>query len=168
MNGFLVLLILLLLFLLYLRFRLISKNKDERSTYFRIKAAVDRVVSRHKLSISEIDFFKNTVIGLDRRNKKLVLIIHKNNVVSENCLRLDEVSSCRVSKEANQLSGCTKNVTLQLNLRDGEIVRFTFFDETRDKRHELHSRFKKAVYWQSNIQLHLNNIKAKYQFEYVV
>ena len=146
----------------------IFENEDERIDNVRIRAALDRVISRHKLSISEIDSFKNTTIALDRRNKKVVLIIHRNDVVSENCLSLDEVHSCRVKKEVDQLTGCTKKVILQLNFNAGEIVHFTFYDETRDKIHELLSRFRNATYWQSKLQRYLNNLEANYPFEYAL
>ena len=112
MITFLVILLLILFFLLYSGIMKIFENKDERTGHVRIKAALDRVKSQHKLSISEIDF------------------------------SLDQVRTCKVNKEIDQLTGCTKNATPQLNSDAGDIARFTFYDETRDKIRELLSRFR--------------------------
>ena len=48
-------------------------------------------------------------------------------------------------KENDQLTGYTKKVTLQLNFNAGEMVHFTFYDETWDKIYELLSRFRNAT-----------------------
>ena len=160
--------VLLLLFLLYLAFRKKPVNKDCDGSYVFLKSSLDRVISRCRLLISEMDFLKNEIIALDSRNKKVVSILERKNVVAERCFSLAEVQSCRMITETDQSMGYIRRVVLQLILRGGEVIGFNFFDEVRDRRQELPSQVRKAKYWKSKIQLHLNSLKQDSKFEYVL
>ena len=168
MQTVFIALILLLLFILYLGFRRKFETTDDPKNYFALQLSLDRVISRYKLAISEIGFFKNAIIGLDSGNNKLVSILQKRNVISERCFPLSELGSCRVIRDTDQLTGYVKRIELELILRCGEIIGFIFFDEQRDNIHELPSRIRKAKYWKSKIQLRLNSLKQGHKFEYVL
>ena len=158
--------VLLLLFLLYLAFR--KRFVNGGGSYLFLKTSLDRVISRYRLLISEMDFLKNEIIALDSRNKKVVSILERKNVVAERCFSLSEVRSCRMITETHQSMGYIRRVVLQLILRGGEVIGINFFDEVRDSRQELPSQVKKAKYWKSKIQLHLNSLKQDSKFEYVL
>jgi hypothetical protein len=160
--------ILLLLFALFLAFKKKVVTKGNGTTHLFLKTSLDRVISRHRLLISEIDFLKNELIALDSRNNKVVSIIERKNVVSERVFSLSEVRSCRVITETDQLTGYIRRVVLELMLRGGETIGFNFFDEVRDGIEELPSQVKKAKYWKRKIQLHLNSLKQEIQYEYVL
>lgn len=168
MQTIVIVSVLLLLFLLYLAFRKKLVNKNCDGGYLFLKTSLDRVISRYRLLISEIEFLKNEIIALDSRNNKVVSILERKDVVSERCFPLSEVRSCRMITEPDQLTGYIRRVVLELILHGGEVIGFNFFDDVRDNIKELPSQVKKAKYWKSKIQLHLNSLKQDPKYEYVL
>jgi len=168
MYTFLIVLLVLLSFLLHLGFKALFENKHDRRNALALRVALDRVISRNRLLISEIDAYKNRVIALDRKNNKIILVQHKNNVTWEKCFSLREIEACNISRETDHLTGRTQKVVIEFNFsNNGELVYFTFYDESHDNKHELPSRIKKATYWKSKIQHHLNSVKPGHKLEYV-
>ncbi len=161
-------LIMLAIFLSYVVVRKRLFTKENGGTYLFLKASLDRVISRYRLLISEIDFLKNEIIALDSKNNKVVLILGQKGVVSEKCFALSEVQSCRLVVERNQLTSDINRVVLKLVLYGGEVTEFIFYDEARDSIQELPSRHRKARYWKSRIQLYVNSLKQEPKFEYVL
>jgi len=160
MYTFLIVLLLLLSFLIYLGFKAVFENKHDRRNALALKVALNRVIRRNRLLISEIDTFGNKVIALDGKNNKIILVEHRNNVTWEKCLSLGELESCNISKEMDQLTGCSQKVVIELNFSSNrELVHFIFYDESNDNISELPSRMRKANYWKSKIQHHLNIVK---------
>lgn len=169
MYTFLIVLFVLLSFLLHLGFKALFENKHDRRNALALKVALDRVIRRNRLLISEIDAFRNKIIALDRKNNKLILVEHRNNVTWEKCLSLGELGSFTILKEMDQLTGCTQKVFIELNFNSNEeLVHFIFYDESNDHIHELPTRVRKANYWKSKIQHHLNSVKAGHRLEYTL
>ena len=169
MYTFLIVMLLLLSFLLYLGFKAVFENKLDRRNSLAIKVALDRVLKRNRLSISEIDTLGNKVIALDRKHNKIILVEHRNNVTWEKCLSLGELESCNINKEMDQITGCAQKVVMELNFNSSEdLVYFTFYDKSNDSIHELPSRIRKANYWKNKIQHHSNSVKEDYELEYVL
>ena len=169
MYTFLIVMLLLLSFLLYLGFKALFENKHDRRNALAIKVALERVIRRKRLLISEIDTLGNKVIALDRKNNQIILVEHRNNVTWEKCLSLGELESCNINKEMDQLTGCAQKVVMELNFNSNEeLIYFTFYDKSNDSIHELPSRLRKENYWKNKIQHHLNSVKAGYRLEYVL
>jgi len=167
MYTFLIVILILLSFLLYLGFRALFENKPDRSNAYAIKFALNRVIKRNRLSISEIDILGNNAIALDRRNNKIILVQHRNNVTWEKCLSLAKLESCKISHEMDPITGGTQEVVMDLNLSgNGELVYFTFYDKSRDSLHELPRRIRKANYWKNKIQHHMSRVKSGHRLEY--
>lgn len=161
--------LLLLSVLLYLGFRALFENKHDRRNALALKVALDRVIRRNRLLISEIDTFGNKVIALDRNNNKIILVEHRNNVTWEKCLSLGKLKSCNISKETDHLTGCTQKVVMEFNfINSGELVYFTFYDKSNASVHELPSRIRKANYWKNKIQHHLNSVRAGNRLHYTL
>ena len=168
MYTFLIVLMLLLPIPLYLGFKALFASKHDRRNALALKVALDRVIRRNRLLISEIDTFKNKAIALDRRNNKLILVEHRNNVTWEKCLSLGELGSFTIIKEMDQLTGCTQKVVIELNFNSNEeLVYFTFYDESNDNIHELPSLVRKATDWKDKIYQHLNSLTPGHRLEYV-
>lgn len=162
-------LLLLLSFLLYLGFKAMFENKHDRRNARELKVALNRVIRRNRLVISEIDAFTNKVIAIDRKNDKLVLVEHRNNVIWEKCFSLGELKSCNISKETDHLTGCTQKVVMEFNfINSRELAYFTFYDKSNASVHELPSRIRKANYWKNKIQHHLNSVRAGNRLEYTL
>ena len=169
MYTFLIVILILLSFLLYLGFRALFENKHDRKNAFAVKFALDGLIRRNRLSISEIDTLGNKVIALDRKNNKLILVEHRNNVTWEKCLSLGQLESCKIKKEMDPLTGCAQIVIMELNFNSiEEPIYFTFYDKSSDRIHELRPRIRKANYWKNKIQHHMNRVKSGHRLEYVL
>jgi hypothetical protein len=168
MYTFLIVLILLLPIPLYIGFKAFFDSRHNRRNALILKRALDRVIKRNRLSISEIDSFGNKAIALDLKKNKLILVEHRNNVTWETCLSLGELSSFEILKKMDQLTGCTQKIVIEFNFNSKEdLVHFTFYDASNDNIHELPSRVKKATCWKKMIQHQLNGVKASRRPEYV-
>ncbi len=167
MYTFLIVLMLLLPIPLYFGFKALFENKHNRRNALALKVALDRVIRRNKLSISEIDTFRNRIIALDRKNNKLILAEHRNSVTWEKCLFLGELGSFTIIKEMDQLTGCIQKIVIEFNFNN-DLVHFTFYDSSNDHIRELPTRVRKATYWKNKIQHQLNNVKASHRLEYVL
>lgn len=168
MYTFLIVMLIILSLLLYLGFRALFENKHNPRNAFTIKVALDRVIRRNRLSISEIDPLGNKVIALDRKNNKIIRIEHRNNVTWEKCLSPGEVKSCKINKEMDPITGCTQKVVMELNFNSNEeLVYFTFYDKSSDSIHELPPRIRKANNWKNKIWHRMISVKTCQRFEYV-
>jgi len=169
MYTFLIVLLILLCLLIHLGFKALFENKHDRRNALTLKVALDRVIRRNRLLISEIDAYKNRVIALDRKNNKITLVQHRNNVTWEKCFSLRELESCNIIRETDHLTCCTQKVVMEFNFsKNGEPVYFIFYEKSDDSVHELPSRIRKASYWKNKIQHPLNSVKAGYRLEYVL
>lgn len=168
MYTFLIVLMILLPIILYLGLKNLFENKQNRKNSLAIKSALDRLISRNRLTISEIDTFRNKIIALDRKNNKLILVEHRNNVTWEKCLSLGELAFFPITKKVDQLTGCIQEIVIEFNFNSNEeIIDFTFYDASSDNTNELPARVRKATYWKNKIRHHLNSVKAKHTLEYV-
>ena len=94
MYALLIVIVLLLSFLLYSGIKALFENKNDRRNAFVIKEALDRVIRRNMLLISEIDTLGNKVIALDRKTKKIILVENRNNVTWKNVFHWARWKSC--------------------------------------------------------------------------
>jgi hypothetical protein len=160
--------LLLFSFILYLGLKALFENKHDQKNALALKVALDRVIKRNRLLISEIDIFGNKVIALDRKNSKIILVEHRNNVTWEKCFSLRELESFNITKNTHPLTGCIQKVVVELNFSNNrDLVYFTFYDDSNDRIQELPSRIKKATYWKRKIQHHLKSLTSGQRLKYV-
>jgi uncharacterized protein YpmB len=148
--------------MLYKKSKENKKQKDLAKTY-------DRLVRENKLSIEETHVSNNRLIGLDRKNKKLLLIDHNTNIKQEQCVALDHLDSCEIIREKDEAKKCTIRFFLELKYkRSNGKLKFIFFDESEDKIVEKPSLTKRAEYWRRKINLYMKRDKINRTFEYVI
>jgi hypothetical protein len=168
MHTLLIILLLLLPIVLYWVFKLLFKTEQHRKNTFAVKAALHKMIKSHGLSIPDIFILGNKLIGLDRKTNKIICIDQENNSLQKKLFLLKEIQFCRIVKEVDSLTGCTRKVDLEITFHTGEEpAYFTFYEEATDPVYELPSRIRKANYWKSKIQVQLNGIKPP-MLEYVL
>lgn len=137
MYIFLMILLLLMPIPIYLGFRSLFGDKHRQKVYLTLKEAFKRLIKRHRLSITEVNIFGNSLIAMDRKMNKLVLVVYKNGITWEKCINLHEMIFCKIVKTANKAAGCIQKVNLELSFHKDGIITFAFFDEEVDDLRDL-------------------------------
>lgn len=147
---------------------LFIKEKRRKEKQLRIAEAYERIVRQCKLAVEYSEFLCNRYIGLDRRNKKLVLIDHCGNEKQEQCISLHEIGESKII----HLSDESKNIrciSLELiHKRNNKPVRFCFFHKDYDAAIELPSLKRKAIQWKTKVDIHKHRGIAGPEAEYVL
>src|SRR5689334_17910273 len=63
-----------------------------------VSDAYARVVIRNLLTISDVNLMGDRLIAIDKSQRKLVLIVHKNEITWEKCVDLNRIVFCQVVK----------------------------------------------------------------------
>lgn len=144
------------------------KEKRRKRKQLQIAAAYECLVRKCKLAIECSEFLCNRYIGLDRRNKKLVLIDHCGYEKQEQCISLHEIGESRIV-HLNEESQNIQFIVLELiNKRSNKPVRFCFFNKDYDSAIELPSLKRKAVHWKTKVDIHKQSGKVGLEAEYVL
>lgn len=145
------------------------KRSRKRKKQLALAKSYERLVLKNKLSVEETLVFNNRVIGLDRRNRKLVLIDHHKEVMMEQCVALDQLESCDLVRQKDEAKKCTTGFFIEFKYKrkDGAL-KFMFFDETKDKILEKPGLIKKAQYWKRKIDMHRMEGRISSGFEFVL
>lgn len=144
------------------------KEKRRKQKQVQIAEAYERLVRQCKLAIEYSEFLCNRYIGLDRRNKKLVLIDHCGNEKQEQCISLHEIAESRIV-HLNDESQNIQFVALELiNKRNNKPVRFCFFNKDYDPPVELPSLKRKALHWKTKVDIHKQPGNVSLEAEYVL
>lgn len=146
----------------------IIKNQNHKKKQMNIANTYDRLTRECKLAIEYSEFLCYRYIGLDRRNKKLVLIDHGCNEKQELCIPLQEIGESRIIQVKDGAKGI-KTILLELrNKKDNKAIRFCFFDKRYDPAVELLSLSRKAIHWKTKIDIHKHSGRVNLEAEYVL
>lgn len=147
MNIVIVALCLLAVMVLFIVKR-IKKEQRSKKRKSALAIAYNRLVLQHKLSIEYHEQIGSSIIAIDHRNKKLLVIAHNEGSKQEACVSLPSVSFVAIDKEKNTEGGIQK-VVLQLKQKSNDaLIQFCFFDAGIDAEKHLPARIRKALYWE--------------------
>lgn len=144
------------------------KEKRRKQKQLRIAEAYERMVHKCKLAIEYSEFLCNRYIGLDRKNKTLIIIDHCGTEKEEQCISLHEIGESRIvhSIDASQN---IEFISLELiNKRTNKPVRFCFFNKDHDSAIELPFLKRKAIHWKTRIDIHKHPGNVGLEAEYVL
>lgn len=130
--------------------RLMRKEKHRKKKQLDLARAYDRLVLRNKLSIEHSEVLGDSILALDRRNNKLLLVDHSKTGRQEVCIPLTAIAAVKIIKERNA-GGHIKKIWLQLKNSNGNIYRVCFFDETSDPVFGLLRFSRRALHWADRI-----------------
>jgi hypothetical protein len=144
------------------------KNRRHKKKQLDIAQAYDKLVRECKLAIDYSEFLCYRYIGLDRRNKKLVLIDHCKNNKQEICISLAEIGESKILHIKDE-SQNVKTIFLELrSKRNNQPVRFCFYDKDHDADIELPSLSRKAIHWKTKVDIHKHPGNVSLEAEYVL
>lgn len=144
------------------------KEKKHKRKQLRMAEVYERFVREFKLAVDYSEFLSARYIGLDRKNRKLVLIDHSGEEKQEQCICLHEVSESKIihAKDEDQT---IKTVLLELrNKRTNKPVRFCFYNREHDSAVELPSLSRKAIHWKTKVDIHKHRGNVSFEAEYVL
>lgn len=168
MNLILIISVVLMLPIAYGAKELIRERRRRRSLRV-LRNAYDRLVREHKLSVEQSELFNRKVIGLDRRNKKLLLVDHTNSGTQEVCIHLPEIAGCTIKQLRDDYAKAVKKIMLELHhKRSDKQLSLCFYDAAHDHITEMPFLLRKAKYWKHRIDLHKHSGNVHSEFEYVL
>lgn len=145
-------LLIMILFILVLMFFQIEKQKNSR-----LDKILKSASKEYNLFIHYKDVLNKKFIGLDNKNKKLLLLNLNNNDQVKACVPIDEIESCSIGHLKDEQSGHTRKVFLELICKDDhERIRFCFYNESYDDVNDKPCLLLKARYWNQRINFYKN------------
>lgn len=148
--------------------RKIVKERRHKNKYSGIAKAYDRLTREFKLAVEYSEFINYRYIGLDRRNKKLIIINHCSDQKEELCFPLSEIGDSKIIRETDQ-SQYIKTILLEFrNKRNNQPVRFCFYNRKVDPLVKLPSLSKKAIHWKTKVDIHKRPGSVSLEGEYVL
>lgn len=127
---------------------------QKRKRHLALALAFERYLKTHKLSIEETDYFDNKAIGLDKKNKRLLLIDHSSRRKKAYCICLQKLHLCEVKKVKDPASQSVSKIVMEFLDRNNKTEAFTFYDKAYNKQHEKPLLIRRAEYWQERINRH--------------
>jgi hypothetical protein len=166
MYTFLIILMLLFPMPLYILYRRQFEKKGSKAA--ELKKAITQLSKKHNLSIDEVEIFNGKVIGLDKKDGKILLVEYVNSSLRKICISLKELESHRITKALDKIEGCISKVAMEFNLRGRKPVYFNFYDNAKDHTSAFSFLRDKAKYWDAKIHFHANEYGSIDKLEYVV
>ena len=144
------------------------KEQKHRRKQLSLAKAYERFVLQFKLDVDYCEFLSHRYIGLDRKNRKLILIDHRGNEKLEQCICLYEVGESKIIHAKDEEQNIT-SVLLELeNKRNNKTVRFCFYNKDYDPLVELPSLCRKVIHWKTKVDVHKHRGSVSFEAEYVL
>lgn len=158
----------LILILSALGIRSVIKERRHKKRQLAIANTYDRFVRESKLAIEHAEFLSYRYIGLDKRNRKLLLIDHCGREKQELCIPLLEIGESKIIHVKDTTHGI-KTILLELRNRcSNKPVQFCFFDKEHDPIIELPTLARKAINWKTKVDIHKRPGSVSREAEYVL
>jgi hypothetical protein len=146
----------------------IAKERRHKRKHSGIAKAYDRLTREFKLAVEYSEFINYRYIGLDRRNKKLLIIDHCGDQKEELCVPLSEIGDSKIIRETDE-SQFIKTILLEFrNKRNNQPFRFCFYNRNVDRPGELPSLSRKAIHWKTKVDIHKRPGSVSLEGEYVL
>jgi hypothetical protein len=148
--------------------KMLIKERRHKQKQVGIAEAYQRFMKQFKLAVDYSEFLCYRYIGLDRKNKKLVLIDHCESQKQEGCICLQEIGESKIIYSKDEAQN-TKNIWLELrNKRNNKFRRFRFYDRDFDPIIELPSLSRKAIHWKTRVDIYKRSGNFSLEAEYVL
>jgi hypothetical protein len=148
--------------------KMLIKERRHKQKQFGIAEAYQRFMREFKLAIDYSEFLCYRYIGLNRKNRKLILIDHCAGQKQEDCICLQEIGESKIIYSKDEAQN-TKNIWLELrNKRNNKSMRFCFYDRDFDPIMELPSLARKAIHWKTRLAIYKRSGNFSLEAEYVL
>lgn len=169
MDTLLIVITFLMMPILIIGLLVILEGRRGRIVKGVLKKTVEQLTKENQLLIVDIEFFRNKVIGIDRKNKKLVFAEYRKGPVAQFCIDLSSLSFCRVNKTIDKSSNSVKELFLEITCKDiYRKFRLPFYNRSFDNIRAKALLARKAEYWKTKINHYRRSVNFGNQFEYVL
>jgi hypothetical protein len=163
MNTLLIIVIFLLVPVYIIECLVIIEDWRKRSTRKTLVNAITRFSNENDLQITEFEFFRNKVIGIDRMNRKLVFADYRKAAIKQFCIDLDKYSICSVKRIDNEYIIGVKEVFLEMKCKkSNQSFKLKFFERYIDDIRATGSLLNIAKRWKGKIDLCKNKMILNY------
>jgi hypothetical protein len=126
------------------------------------------MILQNKLTLEHSEVIGHRAIGLDRKNKKLLVIDHNDTSRQEICIPLITIAATKIIEEKNS-EGRTQKLSLELKHKRSEVsYAICFFDEGCDGLTDYPSFSRRAFHWKNRIDIHKYPGSIKLEQEFVL
>src|SRR6185295_8908543 len=168
MDAVLIVIFLFLLPILIMGFFEIIKDRHKRLVKRILENALNQLTTENDLLIVDVEYLNNKVIGIDRKNRKLVYADYRKGTIHKFCIHLSFLSFCRVNKVIDESSNSLKSVFIEVKCKDiNKTIRLNFYDRSFDNIRSKAILLRKAEQWKNKINLHRRSLNFNKELEYV-
>ena len=169
MDAVVIIILFFLMPILIMGFFGIRKDRRKRLVKRLLEKALNQLTTENDLLIVDVEYLNNKVIGIDRKNRKLVYADYRKGAIYKRCIDLNFLSFCRVNKIVDKSSNCMKQLFLEVKCKGvNKISRLIFYDRSFDNIRSKAFLLRKAEQWKNKINLHRRSLNLNNQFEYVL
>jgi len=134
-----------------------------------LEKTIDQLAAENELFSVDAEFFRNKLIGIDKKNKKLVYAGYRKGVIDQFCIDLKLLSFCSVNKIIDNGSNGLKKIVLEVKCKGiNRIFKLTLYDRSFDNIRAKGLLLRKAEQWKNKIDLYKRPVTFNTQFEYVL
>ena len=138
------------------------KLKRKKAIRNKLQSAVRHLILMNKLAIANLEWFNNKMIGIDKKNRKLIFVQVQKDEVQKLCIDLRLASTCRVVKTNHD-----DEIFLQLQLKNSnDLTRINFYDSSSDHARNKTTLLEKARAWKERISLLMRGASHNFHLEY--
>jgi type II secretory pathway pseudopilin PulG len=167
MKISLIILILVMALILY-GARQMKKEKRRKNKKLNLAGAFNTAITHYRLLIDHSETIGDRIVGLDKRNKKLLVVDHSENNKQEECIDLRTVSGTAII-EVRDEHGSIRKIYLQLNGRkNNALFKVCFFDDAVDPIVDLPGFAKRSMHWKNRVDIHKRHGYASLDQEYLL
>jgi len=134
-----------------------------------LEKTIDQLAIENELFNIDVEFFRNKLIGIDKKSKKLVYVGYRKGAIDQFCIDLTLLSFCSVNKIIDNDSNDLKKIMLEVKCKGiNRIFKLTFYDRSSDNIRAKGLLLRKAEQWKNKIDLYKRPVTFNTQFEYVL
>lgn len=169
MNTLLIIVIFLLVPVYIIECLVIIEDWRNRTIRKKLVKAISSLSKENDFQITEFEFFRNKVIGIDRTNRKLVFAEYRGKAVDQFCIDLNRYPICFVKKIGDESSTGVNKVFLEIRSKqNNQGFKLEFFDRYIDDVRATGLLLNIAKRWKGKIDIRRNKMILNYRIKSLV
>lgn len=131
----------------------IKYRREQRK--LRLQQYFDAFAKRHQLSPKRQQTLHLNMIGIDRREMKLIFVDGRKMPPIPYLIDLRDIATCRIGRVRNKSTGYVQRIHLIIRYKDKDRnnLLLPVYDESVDRLYRMMRLSKKAHYWQRAIEM---------------
>ena len=134
-------------------------NKEKRIAMNNILKYYNQLGTENGLAFSSNEFLKNSIMGLDGLNRKILFVTKEDQYYGSTIIDLKQVKNCSVKKIYGTINGgdlknhkleqFLEKIILHFEIYNKPAVEILFYTHIENHIYEMHDLEKKARHWEA-------------------